>query len=136
VLSAAVRHCPSICSNASWAFGAELHNLYGPTEAIDVTAWACKRGVAGRVVPIGSPIANVQIYLLDAELRLVQLGYPANFTSAAFAWRRHFNRPELTAESLFNPFSDEPGRLYGTGDIEGATDQMEPLSTWGELTIR
>jgi amino acid adenylation domain-containing protein/non-ribosomal peptide synthase protein (TIGR01720 family) len=100
--------------------GAELHNLYGPTEAaIDVTAWACKRGSTGQVVPIGSPIANVQIYLLDAELRLVPVGIPGElYIGGVGLARGYFNRPELTAEKFIpNPFSEESGRLYRTGDI-------------------
>ena len=48
--------------------GAGLHNLYGPTEAaVDVTYWACRRGDARKTVPIGSPVANTQIYILDAD---------------------------------------------------------------------
>ncbi|QVV73099.1 AMP-binding protein, partial [Serratia marcescens] len=45
---------------------AELHNLYGPTEAaVDVTAWHCSREADRVSVPIGRPIANTRIYLLD-----------------------------------------------------------------------
>src|SRR5262249_36625668 len=45
---------------------AELDNLYGPTEAaVDVTYWECRRGTPG-IVPIGRPIANTQVYVLDA----------------------------------------------------------------------
>ncbi|WP_155521092.1 AMP-binding protein, partial [Ralstonia solanacearum] len=45
----------------------ELHNLYGPTEAaIDVTSWRCNAEIHPGVVPIGRPIANTQIYVLDA----------------------------------------------------------------------
>ena len=44
----------------------ELHNLYGPTEAaIDVTAWACEARTSTSSIPIGRPIANTQIYILD-----------------------------------------------------------------------
>src|SRR6185312_15696709 len=57
--------------------GVALHNLYGPTEAaIDVTAWTCEaEGSAERAsVPIGRPIANTRIYLLDGRLQPVPLG--------------------------------------------------------------
>src|SRR6202035_3354812 len=58
-------------------YGVELHNLYGPTEAaVDVTSWQCEEG-GGRGrggVPIGRPIANTQIYLLDREGRPVPAG--------------------------------------------------------------
>jgi len=54
---------------------AELHNLYGPTEAaIDVTSWACARESERESVPIGQPIANVRIYILDERMRLVPVG--------------------------------------------------------------
>jgi len=52
--------------------GAELHNLYGPTEAaIDAAHWGCLPGSTDRIVPIGTPIGNVRIHLLDARLRPV-----------------------------------------------------------------
>src|SRR5437867_12722420 len=54
---------------------AELHNLYGPTEAaVDVTCWACVKGDRRRIVPIGRPIANTQIYILDSMLQPVPAG--------------------------------------------------------------
>ena len=57
--------------------GAKLHNLYGPTEAsVDVTSWACQRESNHQVVPIGRPIANTQIYILDAHLQPVPIGVP------------------------------------------------------------
>ncbi len=54
---------------------ARLHNLYGPTEAaVDVTFWECRRGDASRVVPIGRPVANTQMYVLDKNLQPAPLG--------------------------------------------------------------
>ncbi|NJR72594.1 MAG: AMP-binding protein, partial [Scytonema sp. CRU_2_7] len=51
---------------------ADLYNLYGPTEAaVDVTFWACERQSRKHIVPIGRPIANTQIYLLDSYLQPV-----------------------------------------------------------------
>src|SRR5207302_9155945 len=51
---------------------AKLANLYGPTEAaVDVTSWACERETQGQVVPIGSPIANTQIYIVDERMQPV-----------------------------------------------------------------
>ncbi|HET8796683.1 MAG TPA: amino acid adenylation domain-containing protein, partial [Thermoanaerobaculia bacterium] len=53
----------------------EIHNLYGPTEAaVDVTAWPCRVGEYGQIVPIGRPIANTKIYILDARLEPVPIG--------------------------------------------------------------
>ncbi len=57
------------------ASDAELHNLYGPTEAaVDVTYWACQRDDQRSFVPIGRPIANTQIYILDHNLSPVPIG--------------------------------------------------------------
>lgn len=100
---------------------AKLYNLYGPTEAaIDVTAWTCQCNSTQAVVPIGSPIANIQIYILDAQLRLVPVGVPGELYIGGIGLARgYFNRPELTAEKFIpHPFSDRPGaRLYKTGDL-------------------
>jgi amino acid adenylation domain-containing protein len=100
---------------------AELHNLYGPTEAsIDVTWWACKRGSGQRVVPIGRPIANTQIYVLDSHLQPVPIGVVGELYIAGVSLARgYLNRADLTAEKFIpHPFSNEPGaRLYKTGDL-------------------
>ncbi|MFS0516453.1 amino acid adenylation domain-containing protein [Nostoc sp. UIC 10607] len=120
-----------ICSGEALSFnlqqrffahlGAELHNLYGPTEAaIDVTAWACDRASTRQEVPIGSPIANMQMYVLDEQQRLVPVGIPGElYIGGVGLARGYYNRPELTAEKFIpHPFSQEPGkRLYKTGDI-------------------
>ncbi len=100
---------------------AELHNLYGPTEAaVDVTYWACERRSKLRTVPIGRPIANIQIYLLDSQLRPVPIGVPGELHIGGIGLARGYhNRPELTAEKFIpDPLSTEPGaRLYKTGDL-------------------
>ena len=67
---------------------AELHNLYGPTEAaVDVTAWHCSREADRVSVPIGRPIANTRIYLLDDHGQPVPLGRWASCISAGCRWR-------------------------------------------------
>ncbi|MCA1603136.1 MAG: amino acid adenylation domain-containing protein, partial [Acidobacteria bacterium] len=100
---------------------AQLHNLYGPTEAaIDVTFWECKPQGNRRIVPIGRPVANTQIYLLDAHLRPVPIGVPGELhIGGVQVGRGYLNRPELTAEKFIeDPFSDEAeARLYKTGDL-------------------
>jgi amino acid adenylation domain-containing protein len=102
-------------------FDAELHNLYGPTEAsVDVTFWACERENSQRIVPIGRPIANTQIYLLDQHQQPVPIGVPGELHIGGFGLARgYLNRSDLTAEVFIpNPFSQEPGaRLYKTGDL-------------------
>jgi amino acid adenylation domain-containing protein len=100
---------------------AELHNLYGPTEAaIDVTAWHCQSQENQTSVPIGRPIANTQIYLLDATGQPVPIGIPGELHIGGVQLARgYLHRPELTAEKFIpHPFSSEPGaRLYKTGDL-------------------
>jgi amino acid adenylation domain-containing protein len=98
-----------------------LHNLYGPTEAaIDVTYWECQRGSQETTVPIGRPIANTQIYLLDAAMHPVPIGVPGElYIGGVGVARGYFRRPELTRERFIaDPFSDQSGaRLFKTGDL-------------------
>ncbi|HET6978727.1 MAG TPA: amino acid adenylation domain-containing protein [Pyrinomonadaceae bacterium] len=100
---------------------AELHNLYGPTEAaVDVTAWACERGGQRYSVPIGRPIANTKIHILDRNLCPVPVGVAGELHIGGIGLARgYLNHPELTAERFISdPFSITPGaRLYQTGDL-------------------
>ncbi|MCA1604642.1 MAG: amino acid adenylation domain-containing protein, partial [Acidobacteria bacterium] len=87
---------------------AQLHNLYGPTEAaIDVTFWECQPQGNRRIVPIGRPVANTQIYMLDAHLQPVPIGVPGELhIGGVQVGRGYLNRPELTAEKFIkDPFS-------------------------------
>jgi amino acid adenylation domain-containing protein len=99
----------------------ELHNLYGPTEAaIDVTSLRCDPGLHHGIVPIGRPIANIQIYILDAWQQPVPLGVAGEIHIGGIGVARgYLNRPELTAERFVrDPFSlDAEARLYKTGDL-------------------
>jgi amino acid adenylation domain-containing protein len=101
--------------------GVSLHNLYGPTEAaVDVTHWTCERGTAERVVPIGRPVANTQVYVLDEALAPVPVGVAGElFLGGVQVGRGYWRRPELTAERFISdPFSATVGaRLYRTGDL-------------------
>ncbi|MGJ5629727.1 non-ribosomal peptide synthase/polyketide synthase [Nostoc sp. CALU 1950] len=122
----------------------QLHNLYGPTEAaIDVTFWECQPESNLKTVPIGRPISNTQIYILDQNLQPVPVGVPGELhIGGAGLARGYLNRPELTEQKFIpNPFSGSRGageersrgvrerrkkivqspvassRLYKTGDL-------------------
>ncbi|WP_407900825.1 amino acid adenylation domain-containing protein, partial [Scytonema sp. NUACC26] len=100
---------------------AQLHNLYGPTEAaVDVTFWQCKDSVTNqKTVPIGRPIANIQIYLLDKYLNPVAVGVTGEvYIGGVGVGRGYLNHPDLTAEKFIpNLFSQEAARFYKTGDL-------------------
>ncbi|MGJ5672511.1 MAG: non-ribosomal peptide synthase/polyketide synthase [Nostochopsis sp.] len=99
----------------------ELHNLYGPTEAaIDVTYWQCQPDSNLKIVPIGRPIANTQIYILDSHLQPVPIGVPGELHIGGVGLARgYLNRLDLTNEKFIpSPFSDkEHSQLYKTGDL-------------------
>ncbi len=99
----------------------DLHNLYGPTEAsVDVTFWACPRENPLGTVPIGRPIANTRIHLLDRAANPVPFGIPGELAIGGVSLARgYLNRPDLTAERFVpDPFAPSPGgRLYRTGDL-------------------
>ncbi|MGH7825280.1 MAG: amino acid adenylation domain-containing protein [Candidatus Binatia bacterium] len=97
-------------------------NKYGPTENSAVTTWApVATGTETDIPPpIGRPIANNQVYLLDRYLNPVPIGICGElFIGGDGLARGYLNRPELTSEKFVpNPFSDQPGtRLYRTGDL-------------------
>jgi amino acid adenylation domain-containing protein len=124
-----VRRCQGTLS-------APLYNLYGPTEAaVDVTAWDCTQDPERDPVPIGKPIANTRMYVLDAYLRPVPIGVPGEiFIGGVQVGTGYVNRPELTAERFLpDPFCDpKGGRLYRTGDL-GRWDPDGQLTYLGRL---
>lgn len=103
----------------------QLVNTYGPTEATIVATMyqvpgSPKAGAPLREVPIGRPIPNTQVYLLDRYLNSVPIGVPGELhIGGAGLARGYLNRPEMTAGKFIpNPYSAEPGvRLYKTGDL-------------------
>lgn len=100
----------------------ELHNLYGPTEAaIDVTAWACRSDALAGAVPIGSPIDNTQIRILDRDLRELPTGLPGELCIGGLAVARgYLGQTALTAERFVpDPLATSnggAGLLYRSGD--------------------
>ena len=97
----------------------QLANNYGPTENTVVTTWTFISEKSHAPPPIGRPVDNATVYVLDQELRLAPIGVTGElFTGGENLARGYLNRPELTAERFIpNPFSVEPGeRLYRTGD--------------------
>jgi amino acid adenylation domain-containing protein len=99
----------------------ELHNLYGPTEAsVDVTFWACSKESNYPFVPIGRPIANTQIYVVDKYLNPVPIGVPGELLIGGIGVARgYLHRDELTADKFIpDRFTSVPGaKLYKTGDL-------------------
>jgi amino acid adenylation domain-containing protein len=104
--------------------GAELHNLYGPTEAaVDVTHHPCRPGDPRRLVPIGRPIANLRIAVLDRWFEPVPVGVAGELCigGAGLGWG-YWRRPELTAERFVpSALAGQEGwagaRLYRSGDL-------------------
>ncbi|HEY6927274.1 MAG TPA: amino acid adenylation domain-containing protein, partial [Steroidobacteraceae bacterium] len=98
-----------------------LSNLYGPTEtAVDVTAWECDRPSEGTRIPIGRPIANTRIYVLDQGGRPVPIGVTGELHIGGIGvGRGYLGRPDLTAERFLpDPFAGPSyARMYKTGDL-------------------
>ncbi|MGE0472117.1 MAG: amino acid adenylation domain-containing protein [Nitrospirales bacterium] len=99
----------------------ELHNLYGPTEAaVDVTAWACRPEDGASTVPIGRPITNIYIRILDAAHQMVPIGVSGFLYIGGVGLARGYHgRPGLTAARFLpDPEAPSPGaRVYHTGDL-------------------
>lgn len=100
---------------------AEVHNLYGPTEAaVDVSYYACPRDPADTSIPIGRPVTNTGLYVLDEFDQPVPVGVPGELHIGGVQLARgYFAREELTAEKFIAcPVEDAPhDRLYRTGDL-------------------
>ncbi|WP_041754829.1 non-ribosomal peptide synthetase [Mycetohabitans rhizoxinica] len=101
--------------------GVVVFNAYGPTETtVCVSAWRGLNLFNGKVLPIGRPLANTRVYLLDAHGQPVPLGAVGElYIGGAGVARGYLNRPELTAERFVrDPFASEPdARMYKTGDL-------------------
>jgi enterobactin synthetase component F len=97
---------------------AELHNLYGPTEAaVDVSHWPAARDDTSRPVPIGFPVWNTRLYVLDGMLRPLPAGVAGDlYLGGVQLARGYLGRDDLTAERFLDDPHVPGGRLYRTGD--------------------
>jgi amino acid adenylation domain-containing protein len=101
------------------AKSAAVWNMYGPTET---TIWSTVCQITGTEpqISIGKPIANTQVYILDAELQPVPIGIPGDlYLGGAGLASGYWHRPDLTSEKFIpHPFSHDPAaRIYQTGDL-------------------
>ncbi|CAM1366015.1 amino acid adenylation domain-containing protein [Tenacibaculum xiamenense] len=95
-------------------------NAYGPAEAADdITLHIMNESPSGVVVPIGKPVANMDVYVVDKLGNLCPIGVVGELWTAGIGvGRGYLNRPELTKEKFIdNPFTQNGGRLYKTGDL-------------------
>ncbi|MFT4670912.1 MAG: amino acid adenylation domain-containing protein [Pseudohongiellaceae bacterium] len=112
---------PATASKFFEYFDSDLHNLYGPTEAaIDVTYWQCRKDEQSAIMPIGRPIDNTQIYILDKYQNPVPVGVAGElFIAGTGVARGYRNRDQLNAlKFIDDPFSQSfEARMYRTGDM-------------------
>ncbi|WP_255992082.1 non-ribosomal peptide synthetase [Chitinolyticbacter albus] len=100
------------------AQGVTLVNSYGPTECADVAVWHAQTTAAGEV-PLGRPLPNVRVYVLDEAWQPVPSGVIGElYLAGSGVARGYLHRPELTAERFVpDPFGPPGSRMYRTGDL-------------------
>jgi amino acid adenylation domain-containing protein len=114
------KHIESFNALGDTQYRPRLINLYGPTEAtVDVTYFDCDEFAQNRAsVPLGKPIDNTKIFVLDTYLQPVPIGFFGEiFIAGAGVARGYHRRPELTAQRFLKIDHLYDGRLYRTGDI-------------------
>jgi amino acid adenylation domain-containing protein len=117
----------SLANQLGEAIGADIFNMYGPTET---TVWSTTHKLARTVgsVPIGRPIANTRVYIVDEQGMLAPIGAAGElYIGGAGVTRGYWRRPDLTAEKfVVNPFEpDRSEMLYRTGDLARYRDNGE-----------
>jgi amino acid adenylation domain-containing protein/FkbM family methyltransferase len=115
-------------------YGGRILNVYGPTESTVFATWhsATREDAEGLMIPIGRPVSNTEIYILDKGQQPSPVGVAGElYLGGDGLARGYLNRPELTAEKFVpHPFSAAPGaRLYHTGDLarymaDGTTEYL------------
>ena len=128
--------------NLADALGARVHevwNLYGPTETtIWSTVWRVQPGTTA-IVPIGTPIANTQVHVLDRSGHAVPVGVTGELYIGGAGVARYWQRPELTAERFVpDPYGGPEARLYRTGDAvrwrsDGSLEYLHRLDSQVKL---
>ena len=115
---AAGEQCPSDLVRA-WGAGRTFVNAYGPTEATVCATWARCDPSAAETPPIGTPLPNVRVYVLDGEQEPVPVAVPGELHIAGVGLARGYrNRPDLTAAAFVpNPHGPAGSRMYRTGDV-------------------
>ncbi|MEV0187406.1 amino acid adenylation domain-containing protein, partial [Kitasatospora purpeofusca] len=111
---------PDLAAEVTAAWGVRIHNLYGPTETtVQITTHAFDPAADTVTVPLGSPVRNTRLHVLDVALRPVPAGVAGELYVAGHQLARgYLRRPELTAERFLpNPFGTAGERLYRTGDL-------------------
>ncbi len=120
----------------------QIHNLYGPTEAsVEVSSWYCERGELTNGIPIGHPVPNTQLYILDESLNLVPIGVSGELHIAGKQVANgYLNRETLNSKIFIKDiFSRDPdAKMYKTGDLaryrsDGAIEYLGRLDNQVKL---
>ncbi|MBC6450152.1 non-ribosomal peptide synthetase [Actinokineospora xionganensis] len=111
----------ALCAKLRETVDVEVVNTYGPTEcSIDATAWTYAPEATGETVPIGTPLPNLRVFVVDGQDRQAPIGVPGELCVSGVGLARGYaGRGDLTAERFTpNPFAQTPGeRWYRTGDL-------------------